>query len=138
MTRHRDTESQRIRVQQELEIASTHAQRNKLGHFATPPELALEILRYAAERTAPTEKINFLDPGIGTGAFYSALLSTVPREKIHSGHGYEIHPELADAARNLWTKEGLSVRHEDFTTAEPPNPDSRFNLNQSQGGMCIC
>ena len=128
MTRHRDTESQRIRVQRELDSSSTHAQRNELGHFATPPELAAEIMSYAAEQTAHTKSIKFLDPGIGTGAFYSALLSTVPREKINGSRGYEIHPELANAAKSLWSKEGLSVWQEDFTTAEPPDPGSRFNL----------
>ena len=56
------------------------------------------------------ERVRFLDPGIGTGAFYSALLSTVPRERIASSHGYEIQPEIAAAARRLWADEGLNVR----------------------------
>ena len=128
MMRHGETERRRMQIQKVLDDASTQEQRNEMGQFATPPELAIQILRYAAERTTDMERVRFLDPGIGTGAFYSALLSTVPRERIASSHGYEIQPEIAAAAKRLWADEGLNVRREDFTTADPPNHDSRFNL----------
>ena len=69
MMRHGETERRRMQIQKVLDDASTQEQRNEMGQFATPPELAIQILRYAAERTTNMERVRFLDPGIGTGAF---------------------------------------------------------------------
>ena len=126
MMQHGETERRRLQIQKVLDGASTQEQRNEMGQFATPLNLAIQILRYAAERTTNMERVRFLDPGIGTGAFYSALLSTVPRERIASSHGYEIQPEIAAAARRLWADEGLNVRREDFTTVRSSQP--RFSV----------
>ena len=128
MMRHGETERRRVQIQKVLDDASTQEQRNEMGQFATPPELAIQILRHASERSTDLERVRFLDPGIGTGALYSALLSTVPRERIASSDGYEIQPEIAAAAKRLWANKGLNVQREDFTTVDPPKHDSRFNL----------
>ena len=81
-------ESHRVRLQSWLDSNSTQDERNANGQFATPTALARQILQYAAENTAHAEQIRFLDPGIGTGAFYSALLSTAPPGKVKLGRGY--------------------------------------------------
>ena len=128
MNNRNPTELRRIQIQATLDSNVSQQQRNRMGQFATPPELALQMLRYAGEHNTNRARIRFLDPGIGTGAFYSALLSTAPRGKVESGHGYEIDRMAASAAKALWSSEGLRVHHKDFTTATPPTPDDRFNL----------
>ena len=117
-----------MELQELLDRASTLEERNETGQFATPPPLAMQIIRCAARQTAGEPWIRFLDPGVGTGAFYSALRSTVPTERIEEAHGYEIHQGLAEAARELWEETGLTVHRRDFTSAEPPELGERFNL----------
>jgi hypothetical protein len=46
------------------------------GQFATPNTLAIEIINYSKTLLSPDQKIRFLDPAIGTGSFYSALLQS--------------------------------------------------------------
>ena len=121
-------ETTRVQIQHRLDSLSTQGARNEMGQFATPPELALQILQYAVGIAAGDERIKFLDPGVGTGAFYSALLSTVDQERIEAAHGYETDRALAQAAKPLWEPKGLQIHHQDFTTTEPPTADKRFNL----------
>jgi len=62
-------------------------ERNQLGQFATPSLLATSILEQA-KRFLPVDKpIRFLDPAIGTVAFYSALLRAVPNDQIAAARG---------------------------------------------------
>jgi predicted RNA methylase len=121
-----DTEAQRQRAQRRLDGARSAADRNRLGQFATPPALALEIARYARElwqgRTAAAA---FLDPAIGTGSFYSALRQVFPPEAIADACGVEIDPAFTDAATHLWGRSGLRIIHGDFTTLAP---DRAYNL----------
>jgi hypothetical protein len=121
-----ETEAQRQLAQARLDEARTAADRNRLGQFATPPALALEIARYARElwrgRTATT---TFLDPAIGTGSFYSALRQVFPPEAIADACGVEIDPAFAGTAQRLWAGSGLRVIRGDFTTLAP---DRAYNL----------
>src|SRR5208283_1780787 len=119
-------EQQRIEVQAMLDAAKTQAERNRMGQFATPPALALEILAYAKKLMPWTNKIRFLDPGLGTGAFYSALLQIFPASRISAAVGYEIDPHYAHPALQLWSEAKLDVRISDFTKASPP--EEGFNL----------
>lgn len=94
-------EQTRLDLQNELDQQKTPEERNRLGQFATPTTLAREILAKAC-RYADQKKIDFLDPAIGTGAFYSALLKTVPAHTIGACRGVEIDPHYAIPARGLW------------------------------------
>ncbi len=67
-------EQERVALQASLDAKKTQAERNRLGQFATPTALAEDILRYAGALLPPATKVRFLDPAIGTGSFYSALL----------------------------------------------------------------
>lgn len=116
----------RLRIQAELDTARTRAERNRMGQFATPPLLALEILSYAKKLMPRGQKIRFLDPGLGTGAFYSALLQSFPASQIAAATGYEIDPHYGNAAFCLWSDMGLDIRLFDFTKAAPS--EDRFNL----------
>ncbi|HEX9022950.1 MAG TPA: N-6 DNA methylase [Geobacteraceae bacterium] len=118
-------EERRIALQAELDAGKTQAERNRLGQFATPTSLADEILKYASRIIPPDEKVSFLDPAIGTGAFYSALLKVFPERRIEKALGFEIDPHYGEPAKLLWKETNLSLRLADFTHEEPTG---RFNL----------
>jgi hypothetical protein len=122
---HQTIESRRQTEQARLDGLKTAAERNKSGQFATPFELALSLARYA-QKALGEGRIRFLDPAVGTGSFYSALSQIVLPETIETATGIEIDPLLAEAARNLWGKNGLRVVHADFTKQKPSA--QRFNL----------
>lgn len=83
-------ELNRVDAQERLDAKKSHAERNRLGQFATPPRLAIDILAFIKDHLPDGFKIRFLDPAFGTGAFYSALLNTFVRSKIESASGIEI------------------------------------------------
>jgi adenine-specific DNA-methyltransferase len=120
------TEQHRLVVQAELDAARTQVERNRMGQFATPSPLALEILSYAKKLMPQGQKVRFLDPGLGTGAFYSAFLRSFPARQIAAATGYEIDPHYGEPARRLWSSIGLDVQLSDFTKAE--SPEDGFNL----------
>jgi type I restriction-modification system DNA methylase subunit len=111
------TETRRQGLQVEIDARSSSAQRNRLGQFATPNALAVEIARYIAH-FLPKEHagIRFADPAIGSGSFFSAALEVFGRERIASAVGIEIDPVFCDASRQLWSDTGLKVIQGDFTS----------------------
>ena len=118
----------RVALQANLDAAKDRAERNRLGQFATPSRLAVDMLSYARALLGQHTKVRFLDPALGTGAFYSALLDVFPKNDIESAVGYEIDSHYATAAAELWGATGLDVRLEDFTLARPPETSEKFNL----------
>ncbi len=109
------TERQRLVLQDRLDGERSASQRNKLGQFATPPALAREIVEYAASLLPnPAEPIRYAEPAIGSGAFYSALRTTFPPERIASAVGIEVDSRFVSAARSLWGESGLCVIAGDF------------------------
>jgi hypothetical protein len=125
-----DIEAQRQIVQERLDAAKTAAERNRLGQFATPPNLALDIARYASKLwRGRSDAVSFLDPAIGTGSFYSALRQTFPPQTIADACGVEIDPPFAAAAQSLWGASGLRVTPGDFTTLLPDRPHNLILTN---------
>jgi predicted RNA methylase len=123
-----DIEARRLLAQRELDRARPQRQRNRLGQFATPGSLANEILQYARAHFG-TGPVRFLDPAIGTGAFYSALLSLRPHSEIARATGFEIDCRYGNACRTLWRALPLDVRLQDFTSAVAPGGESeRYDL----------
>lgn len=126
MSRIIDTkERDRLAMQAVLDAERTQPERNRLGQFATPTALAEDILRYAASLLPPAVKIHFLDPAIGTGSFYSALLRVFPKKQIAEALGFELDPHYGKPAARLWKDAGLTLNLADFTQAAP---SPRFNL----------
>ena len=124
-----DFESTRLELQAKLDSGKTSVERNKLGQFATPTALALDILMCARALFPSDRSVRFLDPAIGTGSFYSALLRTFAPAMIASASGYEIDPHYGDKARELWKGTHLHVHLTDFTRAIPPESNNhRANL----------
>ena len=104
-------------------------ERNRLGQFATPTALALDILSYSTDLLPSDERISFLDPAIGTGSFYSALLATVPIERIRRATGFEIDDHYGQPAKILWADTLLKLFLTDFTKeASPQRKGERYNL----------
>ena len=119
-------ENRRLEQQTRLDELKSASERNKWGQFATPPELALSIARYACELIGDGLPIRFLDPAIGTGSFFSALCEAFPPHTVEAATGIELDPLFAKTARNLWAGRGLEILTGDFTRQHPPA--TRFNL----------
>lgn len=119
------TETVRLTIQGRLDAAKTQAERNKLGQFATPTVLATDILKCARAMIPRGVPIRFLDPAIGTGSFYSALLRVFPPDEIEDALGVEIDSEVVREAKQIWEFSPLKIKHSDFTQAPPPVDDSK-------------
>jgi len=123
-----DLEAQRQQLQSRLDRGNSALERNRLGQFATPPELARAIVSEALEHLPGDVGLQFLEPSIGTGSFYSAILDRAVNREIVRAVGYEVDPIHATVANDLWAYHGLQVVTADFTEEAPPNPEERFNL----------
>ncbi len=113
---HNTTEAQRQAIQAAIDATRSAAERNRLGQFATPNALAVEIARYVGTLIGSLRGgIRFADPSIGSGSFFSAALAVFGADRIESAVGVELDPVFADAARDLWAHAGLDVVRGDFT-----------------------
>ncbi len=118
-------EHERLALQGLRDGTKSQVQRNRLGQFATPTALARDILRCANQMLASKRGIRFLDPALGTGSFYSAFLSIFGQDTASRATGFEIDEHYGRVADVLWRERGLSVRHEDFTRAQPPDDEAQ-------------
>ncbi len=109
-------ETRRQAIQAALDAGKSATERNRLGQFATPNALAIEIARcvqsVAGHRLSA---VRFADPAIGTGSFYSAALSVFGPDRVESAVGVELDSRFCDAARELWAGAGLQLVCGDFT-----------------------
>ena len=118
MLAHQDNsvESRRQELQADIDSRKSAAERNRLGQFATPIALAVDIARYVDSVIGRTkDSIRFADPSVGSGSFFSAALGVFGPKRISTAIGVELDPAFADAARNLWSDAGLNVVRGDFT-----------------------
>ena len=124
----REQESRRLVLQTELDAAKDQTERNRLGQFATPTGLAVEMLQYGKAQLGDHVGVRFIDPAFGTGSFYSALLTVFPEGRLLRAVGYEIDPHYGQPATHLWAGTDLDLRLEDFTLAPAPSDGEKFNL----------
>lgn len=123
------TETRRQAVQAAIDATKSATERNRLGQFATPNALAIDIARYVDSLIENrTRGVRFADPSIGSGSFFSAALVVFGRNRIESAVGVELDPAFCEAARDLWSDTPLRLVHGDFTVVvanEPrlPAPD---------------
>jgi hypothetical protein len=120
-------EADRLFEQQQIDSCKSQKERNQLGQFATPPALAKQITEYVLS-LMDSQSISFIDPAVGTGSFYSALLDAANGRQIEKAAGIEIDPQIADVCKSLWSDPGLSVTNSDFTSLSAPAEKDRFNL----------
>ena len=75
-------EVRREAAQADLDARRSSTERNRLGQFATPNALALQIARFVQSLSGHSLRaIRFADPSIGTGRFYSAALTVFGKER---------------------------------------------------------
>ncbi|MDR1014418.1 MAG: SAM-dependent methyltransferase, partial [Coriobacteriales bacterium] len=94
----RKREQRRQALQAELDEKRSTDYRRHLGQFATPPELASEIVSYGLSLMGG-RPIRFLEPAVGTGSFFSALLACAGSEGVESATGLEVDGEVGEAAK---------------------------------------
>ena len=120
-------EQRREAAQADFDASRNNRERNRLGQFATPNILAVELAQYVETLTSPDfGPIRFADPSLGTGSFFSAALQTFGAERIESAVGIEIDRDLCSAARDIWRDSSMNVVCGDFTriVATPSCPPS--------------
>lgn len=115
-----DIEQRRLDLQSTLDAAKSSTERNKLGQFATPTALARDLVAYALTLLEPRERIRFLDPAIGTGAFFSALTHLTEASRLEEATGFEIDAHYGSPAQALWQGTPLRLTIADFTAQVPP------------------
>lgn len=125
MLAHDVIEYRRQEIQRQIDATKTKLERNRLGQFATPMELASDIMAFAETLLESQEQIRFFDPALGTGSFLSALYRTFPDSQIASITGYEIDQFYGAKALELWGNKGLNLYLADFTRAKIPIVESR-------------
>jgi hypothetical protein len=119
----------RAEIQQSLDEKKTPLERNELGQFATPKNLADAIMLAALSYIPKDQKIRFLEPSIGTGSFFSALLDKSTDDQIEYACGYEIDEHYARPSIDLWKTTILKYVVGDFLIFAPPqNESDKFNL----------
>jgi len=119
------TETARLTIQGKLDSAKSQAERNRLGQFATPTDLATDLLTCARAMMPQGAPVRFLDPAIGTGSFYSALMRVFLPNEIEDALGFEIDTEVVHKAKQIWQHSPLRIKQGDFTLSLPPLEDSQ-------------
>jgi len=116
-------------LQERLDRLKTTEERNRCGQYATPFMFAQEIVEQTAQYLPNIDKITFLDPAFGTGAFYSALLSVFPEDIIQKSRGIEIDPHYALPTRELWKAFPIQLTTDDFTRLSAPESEAeKYNV----------
>jgi len=122
-------EKSRFEQQRVIDQRRTPEERNKLGQFSTPFALAEEIVRSSIKYLDKIEPVRFLEPAIGTGVFFSALLSSVNDRAITEAVGVELDNAYAEVAGRLWSAKELTIVVSDFFDfARQKENQGRFNL----------
>lgn len=116
----------RLEIQAELDSKKSALERNIMGQFATPTVLAREVLTYGLSLVPDHEKIRFLDPAVGTGSFFSALLSVINHHDVEAAKGFEIDPHYGLPSKDLWADTALNIEISDFTLAHPSLKNSNL------------
>lgn len=118
-------EQRRLRLQAHLDSFKKQDERNRLGQFATPTRLARDVVAHGLALLPESTPVRFLDPANGTGALYSALLSTSAGRLVQSATGIEIDPHYGRPATALWSGTPLQLVQADFTRLSSPADESK-------------
>lgn len=121
----------REKIDKQIHEKKTKKERNKKGQHPTPFDLARQIVSITKENylKKTINNIRFLEPAIGLGTFYSALLDVsegcIPEHAL----GVEKYVEISKFTEMIWGSFGLTVSHNDFTELKPPEDEKRrFDL----------
>lgn len=122
-------EVKRFAMQKTIDAAKSSLDRNRLGQFSTPYALACQITAATLAHMRVGDSLRFLEPSVGSGVFFSALLAELDEHELTEAVGVEIDPAYFDVAESLWRERGLEVLNTDFLAfALEPGNAGRFNL----------
>lgn len=122
-------ETQRFALQRSIDAAKLSIERNQLGQFSTPYALACQITAATLAHMRAGDSLRFLEPAVGSGVFFSALLAELGEHELTEAVGVEIDPAYFDVAESLWRERGLEVLNTNFLAfAVEPGNAGRFNL----------
>jgi len=107
-------EADRAEAQEAVDSLKNAEERNKLGQFSTPFPLADQMVRHALSFLDSDCPLDFLEPAVGTGVFFSALLKNAERSRIATAQGCEIDPSYGNVAKKIWLPQGLDISTCDF------------------------
>ena len=111
------TETVRQTGQAFLEKLRSSTKADPAEQGATPFPEASDITGLALRYHSGSD-IDFLEPCVGTGIFFSALLHHVADRhgtlNIHTAHGVERDDQFATLAHDLWAPAGLEILARDF------------------------
>lgn len=117
-------EAERYKLQSDLDDQKSPLDRNKLGQFHTPTQLARDILAYGLN-LLNSNKIRFIDPAFGTGTFFSALQAHLGPQTLEKAVGFEIDPHYARPTVEFWRNEQIKIVEADFIKQVP---SQEYNL----------
>jgi adenine-specific DNA-methyltransferase len=123
-------EKRRLELQAQIDSRKSALERNRLGQFATPTTLAREMLDFGLTLHSKRRPISFLDPALGSGSFFCALLACAHSRsrQIAAARGFEIDPAYAQVASSAWKDTPLQVFERDFTTAGSASNEEKATL----------
>lgn len=124
-------EKQRLDLQSSLDSEKDQkdkAERNRMGQFATPTNLAKNIVKYGLSLMGEKGAVRFMEPAFGTGSFYSALISQIDKSQIEKAYGIEIDRHYGEPASQLWSEYDVDIKITDFTKFEPDELDKAVDL----------
>jgi predicted RNA methylase len=122
-------EARRAAIQREIDSTKSLEQRNRLGQYATPFALARQIVTSALAYLPSEKPVTFIEPALGTGVFYSALLSSLGSRSIHRSVGVELDADYAQAAQTIWSGQDIDIHVGDFLDFSTNSRNVRqFNL----------
>lgn len=113
------TELQRRTIQAQIDESKSIDERRKFGQFSTPYPLAKEIMDYGLKLQGCRE-LHFLEPAVGTGAFFSALSESLDGRNerlLVKSTGIELDDDYFRAAKSIWRNR--TIVHNDFTKLRP-------------------
>lgn len=117
-------EQDRVALQVSLDRQRLSNVRNSFGQFSTPTALAMDIVSLTLSNCDAKDGMTFIEPGLGTGAFTSALLHSGMGSGIRKIIGYELDKAYCAAAKKFWSaKAEIDIRNADFTRAAPSHDD---------------
>ena len=121
-------EKERFVCQTKVDGQRTQTERNILGQFSTPFELAQDITRETL-LSHDLSDISFLEPALGAGVFFSALQACLGRKHLKNAIGVEVDSAYSSVASRLWPDAPFQVINQDFVKfAQIPENQNKFNL----------
>ncbi|OGP76872.1 MAG: hypothetical protein A2W09_03830 [Deltaproteobacteria bacterium RBG_16_50_11] len=123
------TEQERFKLQLDVDRTKSQEERNIHGQFSTPYVLASQIVARSLAELPLSAPVSFLEPALGSGVFYSALMQEIRDHAILEAVGVEQDEAYAKIATKLFIDKDFKVLVQDyFAFARAPGNRSRFNL----------